>query len=102
NNKYFIFNDHSDNYENGQPKRRKDISVWCAGAVSDAVTVFRKVNNRGMESGFLFGRNANDDETSFANVESAHYRKDTGVYACLMVKRVKREKKAYISWITLE
>ncbi|MBZ0099565.1 MAG: hypothetical protein K8F30_10800 [Taibaiella sp.] len=102
NNKYIIFNDNRDNYENGVPKRQKNNSVLCAASVSDAVTVFRKVNNSGMESGYLFGRNANDDQTAFANVESAHFRKDTGVYAALMVKRVKREKKAYISWVTLE
>lgn len=101
-NKYIIFNDNRENYQDGAPKRQKDNSVLCAGAVSDAVTVFRKVNNKGMESGYLFGRNANDDQTSFANVESAHFRKETGVYATLMVKRVKREKKAYISWVTLE
>lgn len=102
NNIYIIFNDNRDNYQNGQPKQNKNKSVNDIKSVSESVAMFRKVNDKGMESGYLFGRPADDDNTAFCNVESAHFKKETGVYAALMVKRVKREKKAYIAWITLE
>lgn len=102
NNTYIIFNDNRDNYENGQPKVNKNKTVNEIKAVSESVAVYRKVNNNNIEPGYLFGLNTNDEQTAFCNVESAHFRKETGVYAALMVKRVKREKKAYIAWITLE
>ena len=70
--------------------------------VSTATTVFRKINNKGMSAGFLFGGTYDRDHTAFCNIESAHYSKETGVYAALMVKRNKKEKKAYIAWVTFE
>lgn len=101
NNTYIIYNDNPKNYMNGAAITDNDMKL--IKPVSESVATYRKViNNMKMESGFLYGRNANDDATAFCNVESAHFRKETGVYASLMVKRNKKEKKAYISWVTLE
>lgn len=102
NNTYIIYNDNPDNYLNGvvltDNKKIKPIK-----AVSESVATYRKViNNMKIESALLYGRNSSDDQTAFCNVESAHFRKETGVYASLMVKRNKKEKKAYIAWVTFE
>ena len=101
NSTYVIYNDNAENYQGGNvianPAKMKSI-----GNVSESVAVFRKVGNSKMESGYVFGRPTNDDYSSFCNVESADFNKQTGVYAVLMVKREKRDKKAYIAWVTFE
>lgn len=101
NSTYVIYNDNAENYEGGtvitNPAKMKSINN-----VSESVAVFRKVGNSKMESGYVFGRPTNDDYSSFCNVESADFNKQTGVYAVLMVKREKRDKKAYIAWVTFE
>lgn len=101
NNIYIIYNDNRNNFKGGVAIADNDMEI--IKPVSESVAIYRKViNSTKIESGYLYGRNASDDQTAFCNVESAHFRKDTGVYASLMVKRNKKEKKAYISWVTLE
>lgn len=103
NNTYIIFNDNAVNYDNnGVPRIWPNKIGKSVQEVSTATTVFRKINNKGMSAGFLFGGTYDRDHTAFCNIESAHYSKETGIYAALMVKRNKKEKKAYIAWVTFE
>lgn len=102
NNSYIIFNDNAENYNNGVPRVWADKIGKGVVAVSSSATVFRKINNSSITAGFLYGGNPDKDQTAFCNVESSHFRKETGTYAALMVKRNKKEKKAYIAWVTLE
>ncbi len=102
NNTYIIYNDNPKNYINGQFKTRPDKLGVVASTVSENAAVYRKIAHTQIESGYLYGGNPDKDQTAFCNIESSHFRKETGVYAALMVKRNKKEKKAYISWVTLE
>lgn len=101
NSTYIIYNDNTNNYSNGAAITDAN-KMESIKAVSESVATYRKIQPSKITSGYFFGRNANDDQTAFCNVESAHFRKETGVYATLMVKRYKKEKKAYIAWVTLE
>lgn len=101
NNTYIIYNDHRDNYIPNKPiNRSQDLNI--IKRVSESIATFKKIQSSKIDTDYLFGKPANDNVTAFCNVESAHFRKETGVYASLMVKRNGREKKAYISWVTFE
>lgn len=101
NNTYVIFNDNRENYKAEEPvSDYKDIKP--IKTVSESIAVYRKVLNSKVESGYVYRKPVDDNSASFCNLESSHFKKDTGVYASLMVKRNNRSKKAYISWVTFE
>jgi len=101
NNTYIIYNDNRDNYIPQKPiSTYKDLKT--IKRVSESVAIIKKIQPSKVESDYLFRKPANDNLNDFCNVESAHFNKETGVYASLMIKRNGRDKKAYISWVTLE
>ncbi len=101
NNKYIIFNDSRDNYKGTERvtniKELKPIKY-----VTESIAMIHKMTYNKIESNYLYGKPANDNSGTICNVESSHFVKETGVYAALMIKRNGKEKKAYISWVTLE
>ncbi|MCB9046172.1 MAG: hypothetical protein H6550_08525 [Chitinophagales bacterium] len=102
NNTYVIFNDSKENHKNFGKPIEKFNDLRTIKNVSESVAVFEKLSNGRAETNYLFGRPTNDDYFSFCKIESSHFRDETNTYASMMVKRVKKDKKAYISWVTFE
>lgn len=101
NHTHIIYNDNRDNYIPEKPiKSFDDLNI--IKQVSESIAIIKTVQPSKIEHDYLYGKPANDNANAFCNVESAHFRKETGVYASLMVKRNGRDKKAYIAWITFE
>ncbi|RYE23372.1 MAG: hypothetical protein EOP51_10760 [Sphingobacteriales bacterium] len=92
---YILYNDYNENYEKGDnsPKRK------TVAAISEANTIYYKINNGAVSKGYLFGKPANDDVSKFCYIEASNYQPATGTYATLVVKRDGRKKVACVAWV---
>lgn len=93
---YILFNDYNENYEkaDNSPKRK------TVAAISEANTIYYKMDNGKITKGYLFGKPANDDISKFCYIESSNYQPANSTYATLLVQRDGRKKVARIAWVS--
>jgi hypothetical protein len=96
NGQYIVYNDYNENYEKADnaPKRK------TVAAISEANTIYYKMDNGKITKGYLFGKPANDDVSKFCYIESSNYQSANNTYATLLVQRDGRKKVARIAWIS--
>ena len=95
--KYIVFNDYPENFEQENPKKRKNVM-----AISGASTVCYKLNNGKLDKYYLFGKPADDDQAKFCYIESSDFSHETNTYATLLMVRDGRKKQAKIAWVKFE
>ncbi|HYD21855.1 MAG TPA: hypothetical protein VEB40_10295, partial [Flavipsychrobacter sp.] len=51
---------------------------------------------------YIFGKPADDRESTFFYLQSSDFKKSTGTYATLIVERKGRKKESRIAWLSFE
>lgn len=94
---YIIFNDHPDNFQREERKKRQNVV-----AISETNTICYEETNGKMKKFHLFGTPADNHETKFSFISAANYQAETHTYATLMIEKTRKKKEAKLAWVTLD
>lgn len=94
---YVIFNDHPDNRDKDDNKKRQNLV-----GISDAETICYSEKD-GQTSKFLLFGDPNDKKINrFSFISAAHYLPETQTYATMVIERDGKKKQARLAWATFQ
>ena len=94
--RYVLFNDYPENqarYGTRKPETVKDVS---------STNTIGYTLGKDKKTYYIFGKPADDRESTFFYLQSSDFKKSTGIYATLIVERKGRKKESRIAWLSFE